>query len=637
MKHSAITTCLVSCLCVVALWAAFFFLNGTYPVLENGQTLSHDLYWGSRLNGWEPVEGGRQFILSPEHLTGEEGAGLSAPSYSLLLSSSIASLLAVPDKVLLMCDDIPLAPEPGSLLEYRLPPLSSDGESFRLFLSDTNYNYNVYIAKTTHLTQWIRIKGQATWAAVAVMMVLAFYALVLFGCKRSEKYLLDFFLYQSILLVWEVFRILPGAWQLSWPGFMVGRSFTPLVAIASLKYCLRLAELPLPSWLDTCLRWRFLPLWALTAYLISQGPPPLRAITNTMLYLLCIAALSSTMSKRTPGALWPLAGMILRMGLSPGILLISLHSVFSVESLLFLFLRSVHFIDIPFSLGVMTFVNQKFARQFTESEDLACRLDQLVVQRTARLEQLQSERQSMIMNITHDLRTPLFVVRSCLETLEANPDSLPVMLPILKERSWFVSSLTEDLFLLVKLQEGKLVLSFQKENLSDILERLVASMQLEAEQKKILLTGRLLPELYVWGDGVRLQQIFQNLISNALHYTPENGRVLVVMKVTEHWPQIGGRRVFAGDTLPSAEILSDTAGGFLTVSVRDSGKGISPGDGEHIFERYFYTKSDHKHDSSGLGLSIARELTLLHHGRIGVSSEEGAGSEFFVILPLIEA
>lgn len=630
MKRSTASVFLISCLCVAALWIIFFLLNGTQPVLENGRPLSPSLYWGSRLSGWEEDSEGRTFTLV---LEAREADGSEPDSYSLFLSRSPSRQLSR-DGDLLTCNGVPLTPDPDNPLKYRLPPVR-EGQVLRLFLTDTQHN--IYVANSSHLTRWLRIKENATWATVAVMLVLALYALVLFCCKPSEKYLLDFLLCQSLLLLWEVFRVLPDSRQTSYPGFIIGRSFTPLVAIASLKYSLRLANLTLPPWLEACLRWSCIPLWALAAYAISQSVPPLRAVTNTLLYLLCIAALSRTVAERTPGALWPLVGMILRMGLSPSILLLSLPAVSSVEGLLFLLLRNVHFIDIPFSLGIMIFANQKFARQFTESERLAHHLDELVAERTAQLKQLQSERQSMIMNITHDLRTPLFVVRSCLDTLEANPDSLPAMLPILKERSAFVSSLTEDLFLLVKLQEGKLVLSYQRECLSDILRRLMDSMQLEAEQKHIRLTGRLLPDLYVWGDGVRLQQIFQNLISNALHYTPEGGSVTVCMKLTEAMAAADNVMVQTEGVCSGAKTGSAEKAGFVTVSVRDSGKGISPADAEHIFERYFYTRSDNKHDSSGLGLSIARELTLLHHGDIGFANADGEGAEFFVALPLIEA
>ena len=595
MKRQAKTIFLFSCLCVAALWAAFFFLNARQPVLKNGQALSSTLCGGSRLDGWEKSNEGWSFTV--------EGANAGQA-----LSLWVSRLVPAPQ---ILCNGLPLTPSPDNPQEYPLPPLPAGKDSLRLSLSDPSCT--VYIANRGQLAHWLQRKGQATWATIAAMLVLALYALVLYCCKPSENYMLVFLFYQSLLLLWEVFRIMPDYWQASYPGTVIGRGFTPLVAIASLKYCLRLTERPLPPRLEACLRWSCLPLWAVAAYVISQTVPPLRAISNVLLYLLCLAALSDTAAQRVQGALWLLGGMIFRVGLSPSILLLPFSFISSRESLLFYFLRSVHFIDIPLSLTMMVFVNQKFARQFDESERLARRLDELAEERTKRLKQLQAERQSMVMNITHDLRTPLFVMRSCLDTLEANSDSLPAMLPILKERNAFVSSLTEDLFLLVKLQEGKLILSFQRECLSDVLQKLMASMELEARQKKISLSAGILPDLYVWGDAVRLQQIFQNLISNALHYTPEGGTVSLRMRLD-----------------------CETPPGFVIVSVRDSGKGISAADAEHIFERYFYTKSDNKHDSSGLGLSIARELTLLHRGEIRVASEAGQGSEFLVRLPLVE-
>ncbi len=612
MKRRTGTIFLLSCLCVAALWVTFFVLNAAQPVLENGQVLSRELYWGSRLNGWQEAEGGWSFTLSVER----------APETETSFSLWVSRLTQAPQ---IFCNGIPLKPAADCPQEY---PLPDQEDSLHLFLAGPSCN--VYIANRAHLAQWLRLKGQATWATVAAMVVLAVYALVLYGSKPSEKYLLDFLLYQSLLLLWEVFRVMPEVWQNSYLGLVIGRSFTPLVAIASLKYCLRLSERSLPPPLEACLRWSCLPLWAAAAYIISQTVPPLRAVANVLLYSLCIGALSYTAAKKIRGALWPLSGMILRVGLSPSILLLPFSFVSTRESLLFYFLRNVHFIDIPLSLAIMVFVNQKFARQFDESERLARHLDELAAQRTERLKQLQAERQSMIMNITHDLRTPLFVMRSCLETLEANADSLPAMLPILKERSSFVSSLTEDLFLLVKLQEGKLILSFQRECLSEVLQKLVTSLELQARQKGIRLSAEVIPQLYVWGDEIRLQQIFQNLISNALHYTPEDGTVSVQMRV-EGRPD-GAEAVRSASRTDASEEVP----GFVIVSVCDSGKGISDADAEHIFDRYFYTKSDNKHDSSGLGLSIARELTLLHHGDIRVRSEPGQGSEFLVRLPLLD-
>ena len=97
----------------------------------------------------------------------------------------------------------------------------------------------------------------------------------------------------------------------------------------------------------------------------------------------------------------------------------------------------------------------------------------------------------------------------------------------------------------------------------------------------------------MWGDQIRLQQILQNLLTNAIHYTPAGGSIIV------------SSRVEAGAAL---------------VSVRDTGCGIAPEDQTAVFDRYFHTTTSSKHDSTGLGLTIAQELAHLHHGEILLES-----------------
>ena len=113
-------------------------------------------------------------------------------------------------------------------------------------------------------------------------------------------------------------------------------------------------------------------------------------------------------------------------------------------------------------------------------------------------------------------------------------------------------------------------------------------------------------ELPVWGDQIRLQQILQNLLTNAIHYTPAGGSITV------------NSRVEAGAAL---------------VRVRDTGCGIAPEDQAAVFDRYFHTTTSSKHDSTGLGLTIAQELAHLHHGEILLESEVGKGSCFTLKLP----
>ena len=108
---------------------------------------------------------------------------------------------------------------------------------------------------------------------------------------------------------------------------------------------------------------------------------------------------------------------------------------------------------------------------------------------------------------------------------------------------------------------------------------------------------------------MRLQQIVQNLVTNAIHYTPVGGTITV---------------------------HSFAAEGRALVLVQDTGCGIAPEDQAAVFDRYFHTTADTKHDSTGLGLTIAQELAHLHHGEITLESEVGKGSCFTLALPLLE-
>ena len=101
----------------------------------------------------------------------------------------------------------------------------------------------------------------------------------------------------------------------------------------------------------------------------------------------------------------------------------------------------------------------------------------------------------------------------------------------------------------------------------------------------------------------------QNLVTNAIHYTPAGG-VVTVTCVRE--------------------------GGTARVTVQDTGCGIAPEDQAAVFGRYFHTTANTKHDSTGLGLTIAQELAHLHHGEIALQSEVGKGSRFTLKLPILE-
>ena len=289
-------------------------------------------------------------------------------------------------------------------------------------------------------------------------------------------------------------------------------------------------------------------------------------------------------------------------------LLPGLDSPFFVESAPFYLLRCSRLYDLPFAIGCMVFVCRRFALLFDRTEQLARELDARVAERTKELTAETDARKSMMLNIFHDLRSPLFAVSNGLETLESAPEALPALLPALRQRVEFLRRLTEDLFLAAKLEQKQLLLNEDRAALNEEAAAVCAACQSEADQKGVALCLSADVLLPVWGDSVRLQQILQNLVTNAIHYTPAGGSIHVVCRAE---------------------------GGTACVSVQDTGCGIAPEDQGAVFDRYFHTSADKKHDSTGLGLTIAQELARLHHGEITLQSEVGRGSIFTLRLPLL--
>lgn len=336
--------------------------------------------------------------------------------------------------------------------------------------------------------------------------------------------------------------------------------------------------------------------------------PPLRfGILATGMFF-CLYLLMAAVKAGYEGAGLMLLPCAVTTGFRIWALLPGLDSPFFVESVPFYLLRCSRLYDLPFAIGCMVFVCRRFALLFDRTEQLARELDARVAERTKELTAETDARKSMMLNIFHDLRSPLFAVSNGLETLESAPEALPALLPALRQRVEFLRRLTEDLFLAAKLEQKQLLLNEDRAALNEEAAAVCAACQSEADQKGVALCLSADVLLPVWGDSVRLQQILQNLVTNAIHYTPAGGSIHVVCRAE---------------------------GGTACVSVQDTGCGIAPEDQGAVFDRYFHTSADKKHDSTGLGLTIAQELARLHHGEITLQSEVGRGSIFTLRLPLL--
>ena len=196
-------------------------------------------------------------------------------------------------------------------------------------------------------------------------------------------------------------------------------------------------------------------------------------------------------------------------------------------------------------------------------------------------------------------------MKGCLERVREN-GSQPEILAIAEDRLAFITRLVNDLFTASKLDDHKLLIETEPFDLSAALQGVVTALALESEDRGIAMHSRIVPGVMAWGDENRLASALQNVIANAVAYTPQGGQIEVQLK---------------------------EADGKALITVSDNGPGIAPKDLGRIFERYYIANREEHRVSNGLGLSIAREIVRLHRGDIEVSSRVGEGTEFRITLP----
>jgi len=220
-------------------------------------------------------------------------------------------------------------------------------------------------------------------------------------------------------------------------------------------------------------------------------------------------------------------------------------------------------------------------------------------QESARLLQL---RRDFVANISHELKTPVTVIRGSLEALcdgvvtdGAQVESYHRQMLL---ESLHLQRLITDLLDLSKLQNPDFVIEMQPLDLTEILKDALRSAERIASEKDIRITqdfdGLTLP---VTGDYGRLRQMFMIVLDNAVKFSPAGGLIEVTQK--------GSR-----------------------VSVTDHGSGISEAFLPHVFDRFYKVKSEDNKSGSGLGLAIAKEIADRHGARIAVKSKEGQGTTF---------
>jgi signal transduction histidine kinase len=228
---------------------------------------------------------------------------------------------------------------------------------------------------------------------------------------------------------------------------------------------------------------------------------------------------------------------------------------------------------------------------------------------TSNLELLETDRlrETLIANVTHDLRTPLTAVKGAADNLLdglAGPISSDQReyIEIVREHATRLTTTVNELFQAAALQAGQVELQPELLDVCSVVAEVASGLQPLARERRVELELRG-SEARARVDREKLRRAIENLVSNALKFT-DQGRVTVEVKST---------------------------GVAVEVAVRDTGHGIRADELPRLFER-FYRGSTRK-PGTGLGLSIARNLIRLHGGDITVTSVAGRGSEFCVHLP----
>ena len=228
-----------------------------------------------------------------------------------------------------------------------------------------------------------------------------------------------------------------------------------------------------------------------------------------------------------------------------------------------------------------------------------------------RLEQM---RKDFISNASHEFKTPLTAIRGYAETLlqKALNDEKASrnFVKIILDQAIRLQRLTENLLQMSQLEEEKLTVQFTPVSIAEVVRSCLEPVRIRAEQKHLSMEIDCPPTLPpVQGDSWWLRHALQNLLDNAIHYTPPEGKITMKADVPER--------------------------DWVRVSVADSGIGIPKDKQDQIFERFYRVDASRSRrvGGTGLGLAIVKEVVEAHKGRIEVASEPGRGSTFRVYLP----
>jgi two-component system phosphate regulon sensor histidine kinase PhoR len=231
----------------------------------------------------------------------------------------------------------------------------------------------------------------------------------------------------------------------------------------------------------------------------------------------------------------------------------------------------------------------------------------------SRLKELEKVRQDFVANVSHELRTPLTTIKGYTETLlegALKEEVAPQFLQVIQKHADRLTKIVEDLLALSKIESKEFYLKWEHFPLSDLIDDVSDFIKEAAQKKKISISRSIIPSsLEGTGDRSYLEQVFINLLDNAVKYTPEGGEISISAFENEQRE--------------------------IQVLIQDNGIGIPKEDLSRIFERFYRVDKGRSQElgGTGLGLSIVKHIIQAHDGRVWAESHLGKGSIFHFTLP----
>ena len=239
-------------------------------------------------------------------------------------------------------------------------------------------------------------------------------------------------------------------------------------------------------------------------------------------------------------------------------------------------------------------------------------LSERIIQQVKQLEHNDKSRRELIANVSHDLRTPLASLQGYLETLLLKENSLSdtdkqQYINTAMQHSHHLKKLISELFELSTLENNPAELHFEPFSMSELVQDVTQQFELKARDKSIQINAQI-PEqqAFVSADISLIQRLLENLIENAIKYTPEGGKVNVTLLAKEK---------------------------SVSTSITDTGEGISSDDMPFIFDRFYRADKQRQTEGTGLGLAIVKRILQLHNSKIDVQSIPQHGTTLTFHLP----